>query len=149
MGELVPLRVGQAQTDLVRFQWRAGTYSWSSRPPPFYRRKITEVESSVNRTYGTVGPFDLSTATLQGYCTSGGRFFRLTGGRDRTEPAKITEYSWRTGLKVATHNEPRDADFPAMPWEPEGCAAIKQGTTIKTLFGIVRSNRKYLIYSFP
>ena len=76
-----------SKTDLVRFQWKAGSYNWSTRPPAFKimpkfgitqnvpakldptgtylvyrisgngrdryeRRKVTEVESGVNHTYG-------------------------------------------------------------------------------------------------
>ncbi len=31
-----------------------------------------------------------------------------------------------TSATGSQHNEPRDAGFPATPWEPEGCAAINR-----------------------
>ena len=62
-------------------------------------------------------------------------------GGDHSKPAKITGHSWKTRLKPQQPTKPRDAGFPAMPWELEACTAIKQDTKIKTLFGIVRNNR--------
>ena len=148
---------GIRKTDLVRFQWKAGTYTWSSRPPAFKimpkfgitqnvqakldptgtylvyrisgngrdryeRRKVNEVESGVNHTYGKAGSFPLSKAratamgwtdryVMQGCATLGDRLWRYTGNADRTDPAALTEYSWSSGKEVARHNEPKDAGW--------------------------------------
>ena len=180
------------KTDLVRFQWKAGTYNWSTRPPTFKimpkfgitqnvqakldltgiylvyrisgngrdryeRRKVTEVESGVNHTYGKAGSFPLTKAratamgwkdrwTMQGCATLGDRLWRYTGNADRTDPATLTEYSWSTGKEVARHNEPKDAGWTgAGIWEPEGMAIVTDDV-IKVWYGIVRGNREYLIF---
>jgi len=183
---------GTRKTDLVRFQWKAGTYTWSSRPPAFKimpkfgitqnvqakldptgtylvyrisgngrdryeRRKVNEVESGVNHTYGKAGSFPLSKAratamgwndryVMQGCATLGDRLWRYTGNADRTDPAALTEYRWSNGKEVARHNEPKDAGWTGSGiWEPEGMAIVKDGV-IKVWHGIVRGDREHLIF---
>jgi hypothetical protein len=129
---------GTWKTDLVRFQWKAGTYTWSSRSPVFKiievrhhakrasqarphgdylvyrisgngrdryeRRKVTDVESGVNDTYGKAGSFPLTKAratamgwkdryVMQGCATLGDRLWRYTGNADRTDPAVAKLYA--------------------------------------------------------
>ena len=123
----------------------------------YERRKVNEVESGVDHTYGKAGSFPLSKAratamgwtdryVMQGCATLGDRLWRYTGNADRTDPAALTEYSWSNGKEVARHNEPKDAGWTGSGiWEPEGMAIVKDGV-IKVWYGIVRGDREYLIF---
>ena len=107
---------GPRKTDLVRFQWKAGTYTWSSRPPAF------KIMPKFGITQNVQAKLD-STGTYLVYRVSG-------NGRDRYERRKVTEVE---GGVNRTHG--KAGSFPltkaratAMGWKDryvmQGCATL-------------------------
>lgn len=123
-------------------------------------RRLGDVERHIDKVVGRAGPFPLflnvapiaERYTMQGMGTVLGHLWRYTGNALRTDPAALTEYSWKTGLEVARHDDPKDAGWlgPGTRWEPEGSAIIRSDIDeIKILYGITRgpaNDRTHLVY---
>jgi hypothetical protein len=59
------------KTDLVRFQWKAGTYNWSTRPPAFKIMPKFGITQNVQAKLDRRGPTSsIASAAMAGIVTS-------------------------------------------------------------------------------
>jgi PKD repeat protein len=110
----------------------------------YSRYKLTDVlagnlTAPVNTITLPEAPIGTGTATLQGFATYAGAFFRYTGApsdADRTgNPPQVTEYDWATGGKVRSIDTTAFGGTTSRS-EPEGLSVYDNGTNPVLFFGV-------------